>query len=191
MDLTEGTPKQKAERTKIMMLAFGIMSIVMMFAGFTSAYLVSSKREDWVADFELPNAFLASTVVIIISSIALFFAKRSIQKEKRRLGTLLLWTSFLLGSAFIFLQFRGFGQIISEGFYFTGPTSTINSSYIYLVVLTHLAHVFAGLIVLLVLIYKHSKQQYKPGQMLGLQLGAIFWHFVDILWIFLFLFFIF
>jgi cytochrome c oxidase subunit 3 len=144
-----------------------------------------------VADFDLPNAFFASKVVIIISSIALFFAKKSIQKGNRGAGTVLLWASFLLGAAFIALQFRGFGQIISEGYYFTGPTSTINSSYIYLLVLAHLAHVAAGLVVLLVLIYKHSKQQYRPGQMLGLQLGAIFWHFVDILWIFLFVFFIF
>lgn len=191
MDLTQGTQKEKNEHSKIMMLAFAIVSIVMMFAGFTSAYIVSSKREDWVREFDMPNAFVASTGVIILSSVLLFLAKKYIQKEKRKPGTILLWGAFLMGVAFIALQFRGFGQIISEGYYFTGPTSTINSSYIYLVVLAHLAHVAAGLVVLLVLIYKHYKQAYKPGQMIGLQLGAIFWHFVDILWIFLFLFFIF
>lgn len=191
MDLTKGTPKQKNERSKKMMLWFGIISMIMMFAGFTSAYVVSSNRPDWIDDFQLPNAFVWSTAIIVISSVTLFMSKKSIAADNRRNASILLPVTFVLGLAFIFLQFQGFGQIISEGHYFTGPASTINSSFIYLVVLAHIAHVIAGLVVLLVLIYNHFKQRYKPGQMLGLELGATFWHFVDILWIYLFLFFIF
>lgn len=190
MDLTQGTKQEKNARAKKMMLWFAIISMIMMFAGFTSAYVVSSSRPDWVEDFQLPNAFMWSTVVIVLSSIALFFAKRSISKGKRQTTTILLITTFVLGLVFILLQFKGFGQIISEGYYFTGPASTINSSFIYLVVLAHLAHVTAGLIVLLVLIYNHFKQRYHAGQMLGIELGAVFWHFVDVLWLYLFLFFI-
>ncbi|HET8810175.1 MAG TPA: cytochrome c oxidase subunit 3 [Flavobacteriaceae bacterium] len=190
MDLTQGTKEEKNSRAKKMMLWFGIISMIMMFAGFTSAYVVSSNRPDWVDDFQLPNAFVWSTVVIVLSSIALFFVKKSLTKGKRKNATILLLSTFVLGLVFIFLQFKGFGQIISEGYYFTGPASTINSSFIYLVVLAHLAHVAAGLVVLSVLIYNHFKQRYKTGQTLGLELGATFWHFVDLLWLYLFLFFI-
>lgn len=190
MDLTKGTDQEKDARAKKMMLWFAIISIVMMFAGWTSAYVVSSNRPDWVQDFELPNAFVWSTVAIILSSITLFLAKRNIAKGNRKSGTNLLLLTFVLGTAFMILQFRGFEQIVSEGYFFTGATSTINSSFIYVVVLAHLAHVAAGLIVLLVVIYNHFKQRYKPDQMLGIELGATFWHFVDILWLYLFIFFI-
>ena len=60
MDLTEGTIQEKNDRAKRMMLWFGIISLIMSFAGLTSAVLVSRKREDWMHDFEMPNAFLIS-----------------------------------------------------------------------------------------------------------------------------------
>lgn len=187
MDLTEGTEQEKRIRSRKMMLWFGIISMAMMFAGLTSAFVVSRNREDWVS-FDLPQAFLWSTLVIIISSLSLVMVKRAIKDGNRPMATGLLLLTFVLGVVFIFLQFEGFGQIISHGYYFTGSASTVTSSFIYLLVLAHIAHISAGLIVLLVLIYNHFKQRYKPGQMLGLELGATFWHFVDFLWLYLYLF---
>ena len=72
MDLTQGTAEEKNKRAKKMMLWFGIVSLIMGFAGWTSAYIVSSKREDWVSDLELPSAFFVSTAMIILSSITYF-----------------------------------------------------------------------------------------------------------------------
>lgn len=187
MDLTEGTDQEKRIRSRKMMLWFGIVSMIMMFAGLTSAYVVSRNREDWVS-FDLPQAFLWSTLVIIISSISLLLAKRAIKSGNRPAATGLMLLTLGLGIVFIYLQFEGFGQIIGDGYYFTGSASTVTSSFIYLLVLAHIAHIGAGLIVLLVLIYNHFKQRYKPGQMLGLELGATFWHFVDFLWLYLYLF---
>ena len=91
----------------------------------------------------------------------------------------------------IYLQFRGFSEIVANGYYFTGSESTITTSFIYLVVLLHIAHVIAGLICLVVVIYNHYKQKYSEGKTLGIELAATFWHFVDILWIYLLLFFYF
>jgi cytochrome c oxidase subunit 3 len=99
--------------------------------------------------------------------------------------------TFLLGLGFIFYQFIGFNEIIQNGYYFTGSESTITTSFIYLVVLMHLAHIIAGLIALLVVIYNHSRQRYAKGKTLGIELASTFWHFVDILWIYLFFFFYF
>jgi cytochrome c oxidase subunit 3 len=188
MDITQESHSFKIGRAKKMMLWFGIASMVMMFAGITSAYVVSKNRPDWISDFELPETLYWSTLVIIISSITFILAKRAILKEDRSQATVLLLTTLALGILFVDLQFRSFSEIIASGYYFTGSESTITTSFIYVVVLLHLAHLAAGLIVLSVVIYNHFKQRYKKGQMLGIELGATFWHFLDFLWVYLFVF---
>ncbi|MAO10920.1 MAG: cytochrome oxidase subunit III [Flavobacteriaceae bacterium] len=191
MDYTEGTEEHKIKRAKKMMLWFGIISLSMSFAGLTSAYVVSKERPDWLTDFQIPQAFYISLAVILVSSITIHLAKKAIAKEQNKKGMLFLIATLLLGGAFILFQFRGFSQIIANGYYFTGSESTITTSFIYLVVLLHITHVSAALISLLVVIYNHYKLKYKNGKTLGIELAATFWHFVDILWIYLFLFFYF
>ncbi|WP_452230975.1 cytochrome c oxidase subunit 3 [Lacinutrix sp. MEBiC02404] len=188
MDLTQGTLKEKQGRAKKMMLWFGIISLVMSFAGWTSAFVVSSSRPDWLKDFVLPNAFIISTVVIILSSITFLLAKRALKNNNRQQTTILLLTTLVLGLIFIFNQFTGFQQIIDLGYNFTGPTSNVTMSYIYLIAMVHILHVVVGLFCLLVVIYNHFKQKYNTTNMLGFELAATFWHFIDILWVYLFLF---
>ncbi len=188
MDLTEGTEETKRNRAKKNILWFGIISLTMSFAGLTSAYVVSKERPDWISSFELPQAFQISLALIVASSFTIFFALRFIKKQNNALGMFFLVTTFLLGVLFVVFQFVGFSEIIESGYNFTGPTSSITTSFIYLVVLLHVAHVFAGLIALLVVIYNHYKQKYENGKTLGVELAATFWHFVDVVWIYLFLF---
>ena len=188
MDLTQGTFEEKKSRAKRMMLWFGIISLVMSFAGWTSAYVVSSTREDWLNDFQLPNAFLISVFVIIISSFTFILAKKAIKNNNIKQTTFLLLLTFALGIVFIFNQFNGFQQIVSSGYNFTGPTSNVTMSYIYLIAMVHILHVVAALISLMVVIVNHFRGKYSSENYLGLDLSATFWHFVDILWIYLFLF---
>jgi len=191
-DYTEGTNELKTRRAKKMMLWFGIISLGMSFAGFTSAYIVSRSGEGWFTELPLPEAFYVSLIVIVLSSVTMHFAKVHVIKEEQKTGMLLLWTTFLFGVAFIWLQLRGFSEMINDfGVNFTGPTSDQKSGYIYIIAAVHIAHVVAALISLLVVIYNHYKQKYKGGKTLGIELAATFWHFVDILWIYLFLFFYF
>jgi len=188
MDLTQGTHKEKTRRAKKMMLYFGIASLIMSFAGLTSAFIVSSKREDWLKDFQLPDAFILSTVLILISSISIYFALKAIKKNNRKGATIGLVTTFLLGIAFVISQLNGYDQIIASGYHFTGQTSNITMSYIYIISALHIAHVLAGLISLIIVIYNHFKQKYNSQETLGFELAATFWHFVDILWLYLFFF---
>ncbi|MFV8226292.1 cytochrome c oxidase subunit 3 [Christiangramia aquimixticola] len=188
MDLTQGSDRAKQARAKKMMLWFGIISMAMTFAGLTSAYVVSKNRPDWLTNFELPVSFLWSTLVMVASSVTLIMSKKMIRKGNRRNATSLLIGTLILAILFVVFQFYSFSEIVSQGYYFTGSESTITTSFIYVLVLTHLAHLVIGIIVLLVLIYNHFKQRYNAGQMLGFELGATFWHFVDILWIYLILF---
>jgi len=191
MDLTEGTEKEKQARAKKMMLWFGIVSLIMSFAGWTSAFVVSSSREDWLEGFKLPSSFTISVVLIIISSITLILAKRALKLGSRSQTTLFLVMTLVFGIGFIVSQLMGFQQIIELGYNFTGPTSNITMSYIYIIAAVHILHVVVGLICLLVVIYNHFKSKYNSAEMLGFELGAIFWHFVGVLWMYLFFFFYF
>jgi cytochrome c oxidase subunit 3 len=188
MDLTQGTTEEKNKRAKKMMLWFAVISLIMSFAAWTSAFIVSSSRPDWLKDFQLPNSFVISTIVIMISSVSFILAKRALKSHNRKATTIWLLVTFVLGTIFIFNQFNGFQEIINQGYNFTGPTSNVTMSYIYLIAMVHILHVVVGLICLLVVIYNHFKQKYNSENMLGFELAATFWHFIDILWIYLFLF---
>lgn len=170
------------------MLWVSMISMTMMFAGLTSAYVVSRKRSDWVS-FDLPSAFYTSTILIVLSSITFILAKYFIKQNNKPLTTTFLTTTLLLGVGFVFFQFEGFNQLFNEGFVFAGAESTVKSSFIYGITLAHMAHIAAGLVVLLVVIYNQLSNKYSSSDYLGLELGAIFWHFVDVLWIYLFFFF--
>ncbi|PHS02372.1 MAG: cytochrome oxidase subunit III [Leeuwenhoekiella sp.] len=191
MDYTSQSQQVKVARSKKMMLWFGIVSLSMMFGGLTSAYIVSSERKDWLHDFQLPQAFYISTAIIILSSLSMLVAKWAISKEKNALGTLALVVTTLLGVSFVVFQFVGFGEIVQEGYFFTGSQSNVTTSFIYAFVISHVVHVAAGILVLLVVLVQQLRGKYANGNTLGLELGATFWHFVDILWIYLFLFFMF
>ncbi len=180
--------KQKTARSYKLILLFGMLSMFMMFAGLTSAYLVSASRKDWVHTMVLPSAFTISTIIIILSSITIHLAKLAIKKDDRKNTTLLLLGTLVLGISFVFFQFKGFSQVVEMGYYFTGAQSNVTSSFLYMLVILHMAHLFGGIISLLIVIYNHFKQKYNSTQTTGIELGAMFWHFLDFLWVYLFLF---
>tara|TARA_R110002073_G_scaffold40547_5_gene115313 strand:- start:471905 stop:472465 length:561 start_codon:yes stop_codon:yes gene_type:complete len=177
-------------KTSKQMLYISMVSMVMMFAGLTSAYIISRKREDWVS-FELPQALYISTLLIILSSLTFILAKRSIKKDKRQQTSIYLLATLLLGLGFVYFQVEGFYQLRAAGFYAAGKDSVVSGALLVVISLMHLVHIFAGLLVITVVIYNHFKQRYNSSLFLGLELGAIFWHFVDILWVLLFVFFYF
>ena len=96
MDLTQGTKEEKNNRAKKMMLWFGLISLIMSFMGWTSAYIVSRTRPDWLSDLELPNAFVVSLVVILISSLTFILAKRALKSNNRQLTTIWLVATLFL-----------------------------------------------------------------------------------------------
>ncbi len=188
MDLTQGTEKEKIDRSKKMMLWFGIASLIMGFAGWTSAYIVSSSRKDWDQSIDLPSLFYVSTGVIILSSLVYFLAKKATQQNKSQLTTLLLITTLVMGIAFIFLQTEGFNQMMVDGNFLTGSVSNPKASFIYVIAGVHIIHVIAGLISLLVVLFNQLKGKYNSEEYLGISLGETFWHFLGLLWVYLILF---
>ena len=186
MDLNMDELEIKQEKAKKMMLWVGMISMSMTFAGLTSAYVVSSTRADWLSNFDLPNAFTISTLLIALSSLTLFLAKYSLNNKKKTISFILITLGLAL--LFVYFQFKGFGEIIDQGYYFTGAESSITTSFLYVLILLHLFHLFSGLIVLIVVFYKLQKGRYSGSNTLGFELAHLFWHFLGLLWIYLYLF---
>ena len=186
MVLNENEIRLKTIKANKMMLLFSMLSIAMTFAGLTSAYIVSKSRPDWLKDFELPFAFVVCTIVIIFSSFSIYSAKKSLNNDSSK-TTMWLFVTFALGLVFVISQFLGFDELISMGYFFTGAQSTITTSFLYVLTVLHLAHLFAGLIVLAVVMVKNYKNKYKTEK-LGFELAVTFWHFLGILWLYLFVF---
>ena len=188
MEMTIDEHQSRTARSYKLLLLFAMISMTMMFAGLTSAFVVSKSRADWLKDFQLPTAFYFSTALIIGCSLTFHLAKKAIQKNNQTATTTFLLATLALGIGFVILQFVGFGQIVANGYYFTGPESSITTTFLYIVTVVHLAHLAGGLISLLIIIYNHFKQKYNSTQTLGIELGAMYWHFLDLLWVYLFLF---
>lgn len=186
--MTTNEHQSRTARSYKLILLFAMVSMTMMFAGLTSAFVVSKSRADWLKDFQLPTAFFISTIVILGCSVTFHLAKKSIQKDNQSATTMCLLSTLALGVLFVILQFVGFGQIVSNGYYFTGQASSITTTFLYIVTVVHLLHLVGGLISLLIIIYNHFKQKYNSTQTLGIELGAMYWHFLDLLWVYLFLF---
>jgi cytochrome c oxidase subunit III len=157
--------KQRSDKSYKLLLLFGMLSMTMMFGGLTSAFVVSKARVDWLKDFQMPSSFMISTLIIIGCSITFHLAKKAIQKDNRSLTTSMLLATLALGSK-----------------------SNITTTFLYVVAFLHLLHLAGGLISLLIVIYNHFKQKYNSTQTLGIELGAMYWHFLDLLWVYLFLF---
>ena len=186
--MTATEHQARSNRSYKLLLLVSMVSMIMIFAGLTSAFVVSKSRGDWMKDFHLPSAFWYSTAVIIISSLTFHMSKVAIRKDDRKATTIWLFVTLALGFLFVYLQFKGFGQIIADGHYFTGAQSNVTTTFLFVLAIVHLFHLFAGLISLIIIIFKHFKLQYNSSQYIGIELGVIFWHFLDALWLYLFLF---
>ena len=181
--------QSKNIRAKKMMLWFSMISISMTFAGLTSAYVVSKSRPDWLDDFGLPMSLYWSTLVILISSVTFWQANKKLTTQPKATASL-LYVTLVLALAFVFLQFQGFSWLVDMGYYFTGSQSNVTTSFLYVLVLVHLAHLVAGLVVLLVVITNHRRGKYALNP-LGFSLAHTFWHFLGFLWVYYFSFYIF
>ncbi len=171
--------------TSKQLLWIGMAGIVMFFAGLTSAVIVRSAEHGWDA-IVMPEWFWYSTAAIIMSSIFLIIAKMQVRKGIS--PTPYIVSSLILGLLFSYFQIMGWNQLTSEGKYFVGPGSNPASSFLYVITFAHLMHVLGGIISLLVTTIKSVQVKYTKENYLGIELTSIYWHFLDILWVYLFVF---
>lgn len=175
------------ERTAKLLLYVSIGSIVMAFAGLTSAYVVS-KGSGAGFNFDLPAIFYFSTAIILISSLTINMALVAAKNNKQSQITMWLVVTFVLGIAFSATQYMAWAELYQNKIYFAGKQSNAAGSFMYVITGLHLAHLIGGLLYLIGVIYRSIKNQFNSENHLKIKLCAIYWHFLDLLWIYLFIF---
>lgn len=162
----------------------GIGSILMMFAGLTSAYIVKRNQANWVT-FNLPMAFWYSTAVIVLSSITVFMASKAFKERAMSRYRSLMAATLTLGVLFIVLQVLGFRALWNIG---VTLTANVSYSFLYIIVGLHGAHVIGGIVALVVMSLKAFSIKTRSYSIVPVELMSTYWHFVDILWIYLLIF---
>jgi cytochrome c oxidase subunit 3 len=178
--------KQGGINPQLFALWIGMGSIIMMFAGWTSAYIVKHAAGNWL-EFGLPNMFYISTAVIVLSSITLQISYINYKRQNERMYQGMLVLTFILGLAFISFQWQGWHQLFEMG---VDLKANVAGSFTYLITGAHAVHVLGGIAALIVaMIHAFSlKFRYKEERKNRFKLVLQYWHFVGVLWVYLLLF---
>jgi len=168
-------------------LWMAIVSMIMFFSAFTSAFIVRKNEGNWLT-FPIPDEFFYSTAIIALSSIAFFFSKRFFMQGKEQLFKVLFYAGFVAGLGFVVLQYAGWQALHTINI---DIATNQSSSFFYLITGAHVLHVVGGIAALLLTMVGVVLGRFKepnPKKILKLELVYTYWHFVDILWIYLMVF---
>ena len=181
---------QEEKRKKVMkpLLWFGMASIVMLFAGFTSAVIVRKGDGVWL-QYDIPNMFLVSSIIAVIGSVFMVLALLFGKKNNQQMLKTFLWLTLAAGASFVYTQFAGYTQLVESEIFLTGPSSNPSGSFLYIISGLHLLHLAGGIIALLIVIFNAMKGRYNSENLLGLQVCSTYWHFMGAMWIYLYIFF--
>ncbi len=182
---TVSTQRKKIHPHKFT-LWVGLGSIVMMFAGLTSAYIVKGAQTEWTT-VEIPRLFYYSTAVILVSSITVQLALRMFKERRMQQYRKLITLTAILGIAFIGMQLIGFNQMWNRGVNFSGSGA---GQFLYIIFGLHALHVIGGVVALLIMFFRAFSSRIRNYNPVSIELASTYWHFVDLLWIYLFVFFL-
>jgi cytochrome c oxidase subunit 3 len=163
-----------------------IASILMMFAGLTSAFIVKSNQVNWQG-VEIPVFFWYSTAVLLLSSLTIQMALRSFRQREMKQYRLLIALTTVLGILFVALQWMGCNDLWNQKISFKGGGA---GQFLYVIFGLHALHVVGGVIALVIMFSKAFFGKIKLYSAIPVEVAATYWHFVDILWIYLLVFFL-
>jgi cytochrome c oxidase subunit 3 len=179
----EPQPTLSVNPKKFIMWLF-IVSILMIFASLTSAYLVRKAEGNWL-EFEMPPLFGYSTAVLLVSSLTMHGAYWLAKKDNFAGLRIAISITFVLGLAFLVMQFLGWGQLVERNVYFVGNPS---GSFLYVLSGLHGLHLISGLIVLVFALVAAFRMKIHATSLLQMEIATTYWHFLDGLWLYLFIF---
>jgi len=180
------THQQKIHPHKFTLwLAIG--SIIMMFAGLTSAYIVKGEQPGWTT-VVVPKIFYYSTAVMLISSLTMQVALKSFKERNMKQYRTLLTITAVLGIAFIGMQIIGFKNLFESGVKLEGGSGA--AQFLYIIFGLHALHVLGGAVALLIMFFKAFSAKIRSYNTVPVEVVSTYWHFVDLLWIYLFVFFL-
>lgn len=160
-------------------LAFAVM--IMLFASFTSAYIVRSTGDDWV-NLQVPSMIWLNTVLLLLSSVTVELARRRFNQWKPIAFKKWMWVTAILGSGFLIGQVLAWNQLAAQGIY---VSSHPHSSFFYVLTSVHAVHLLGGIGALVYVLVLATRYRLTPGDSSSPELSATYWHFVDLLWIYL------
>ena len=165
-----------------------LASMAMLFTSLSSAYIVrSGTAYDW-RPVAIPRALLVSTVLLLLSSVSLELARRKLKQSLYDAYARYLLVTVLLGLVFLASQLSAWRQLSAQGIYLA---SHPHSSFFYLLTGAHAVHLLGGLLALIFLWLGARRELSAPEAVAKRQAAAsavtIYWHFMDALWIYLFL----
>jgi cytochrome c oxidase subunit 3 len=192
------------------LLWFGIISITMLFAGLTSGYIVRQGEGKWV-QFAMPQLFWVSTILIVMSSVTMRWAVNAVKRNNQKNLKLAVGLTAILGIGFVVFQYLAWSQLVSQGIYFVGQikdikgayeyipagketaaeignTGNVAGSFLYVITGLHIAHLAGGMIALFVVFSRALLGKYSAKNYNGVSICALYWHFLDGLWVYLFFF---
>ncbi|MFD2572279.1 heme-copper oxidase subunit III [Spirosoma soli] len=161
-----------------------IVSIIMLFAAMTSAYLVRRAEGNWL-DYDIPSVFTYSSIVLVISSLTMHWAYLSAKKDNFGSLKTAITVTFALGMAFLYMQFQGWVELVNQKVFFVGNPS---GSFMYIFTGLHGFHLISGLIVLVFALVASFRLKVHAKSLNQIEIASTYWHFLDILWLYLFLF---
>jgi Heme/copper-type cytochrome/quinol oxidase, subunit 3 len=163
----------------------GIGSIIMMFAGLTSAYIVKGSLPGW-SSVTMPQIFYYSTAVMLLSSLTMQWALKAFKERGMHQYRWMITATMLLGFGFITMQIAGFMQL-AETVKLQGSGA---GQFLYVIFGLHALHVLGGAIALLIMFARAFSARVRNYNAVPVEVMSTYWHFVDLLWIYLFVFFL-
>ncbi|MBE9585645.1 cytochrome c oxidase subunit 3 [Mucilaginibacter sp. JRF] len=163
-----------------------VFSSFMVFAAWTSGFIVYIGGKGQGLNLKMPTTFLYSTVTIILSSVTMFLASKAAKALKFAQQRMFLILTIVLGIVFFVLQLTGWNDLVSIGAYIVNNNAA--QSFIYILSGAHLLHIVAGLLLLLNSLVGSYRNISQVKRIFWMDMSAIFWHFVDIIWIYLYVF---
>jgi cytochrome c oxidase subunit 3 len=179
--------EQRRVNPLIFMLWLLIVSIVMMFAAFTSAYIVRREEGNWL-EFDLPAILLINTVVLVVSSACMQWAYMAAKKDNLNQVKIALVLTIVAGTAFLIGQWEGWGELVRNNVYFGGATANPSGSFLYVLTGVHAFHLVTGLIFLIIVVISAFRYRVHSKNLNRIELCTIYWHFLGALWIYLYVF---
>ena len=164
-----------------------VFASFMIFAALTSGFIVYAGGKGHAMNVILPRIFFYSTTVIFLSSVTMFLASRAAKRLEVENQRLFLWLTMVLGVVFFVLQIFGWYILTAKmGVFFVNPNAS--QSFIYVLTGVHLLHIIAGLLFLLNALAGSYRNKPQAINLYNMEISSIFWHFVDIVWIYLYVF---
>ncbi len=182
--LVEEPKKQLAMHPKKFAMWLFIATVMMLFAAFTSAYIVRRAEGNWVI-FELPAMFYYTTAFIILSSITMQWGYFAARKDNLDMVKITVGVTAVLGVAFLVGQILGWEQLVNENIHMVGNPS---GSFIYLITGVHGAHVISAVVFLFIVLNSAFKLKIHSKNMAQMEMCTTYWHFLGGLWLYLFVF---